>query len=133
MVKKRNSRMAEPDGGFSLVRLAVGTFFGLLLTVLLTFSASVAMNRELLPMESCRWLGPVLIGVSAFFSAWIAAKHPCKKLLHGLLAAFLYGLALLIGGMLLFSSPMQVGRMLISMGALAVGAVTGVFVASFRV
>ena len=131
MGKKRN-RTAEPVGGLSLMGILLGGAAGLLLTVILIFAASWAMSREQLPMSSCSWLGPAIIGISAFFSAWIAACQPCKKMLHGLLAALLYGLILLICGMLLFSAPMQVGRLLISAAALAIGGIGGVLLSGLR-
>ena len=57
------------------------------------------------------------------------AHHPTA--LRGLLAAVLYGCGMMIAGLLLFSTPMQTGRLLLSMGALLLGGFGGVFSAGF--
>ena len=77
-------------------------------------------------------MGPVIIALSALCSSCIAARRNCKKLVCGLLAAAVYGLALMICGMLLFSAPMKASRLALSAGALLLGALGGVVLAAFR-
>ena len=103
-----------------------------MITLLLVFAASILIERELLQIESGGWLGPLIVALSAFFVAAVSAWHNGKKLLCGLLAALLYGLLLLIGGMLLFSSPMQAERLAVSVAALLIGAFLGVVLSGMR-
>ena len=90
------------------------------------------MTREVLPLSNTQWLGPVIILVSAFFAALFATRSNRKKLICGLLAALLYGSGMMICGLLLFSAPMQFGRMLLSLAALLAGTMLGVFVSGMR-
>ena len=86
MLKKR-SRSSENTGTIRSGRIFAGGVFGLLLTIALTFSAALAVTREVLSQNCTTWLGPVIIFVSAFFSALTAAHSNRKKLLCGLFAA----------------------------------------------
>ena len=127
MAKTRNA----DDRGISSGRILLGGVVGIVLTLVLTFGAALALSRELLPLRACNWLGPLIIGLSAFFTAWTAARRNSKKLICGLLAAVLYGCGMMIAGLLLFSTPMQTGRLLLSMGALLLGGFGGVFSSGF--
>ena len=131
MSRKRNSA-AEPASGCSVWKIVTGGIIGLVFTFLLTFAAAFAVSREYLPLSSCSRLGPVIIALSALCSSCMAARRNCKKLVCGLLAAAVYGLALMICGMLLFSAPMKAGRLTLSAGALLLGALGGVILAAFR-
>ncbi len=123
MAKTRNA----DEHGMSSGKILVGGVLGMVLTLVLTFGAALALSRELLPLSACGWLGPVIIGLSSFFSAWAAARKNGKKLMCGLLAAAIYGSGLMIAGLLLFSAPMQTGRLVLSLGALLLGGFGGVF------
>lgn len=123
MAKTRNA----DDRSISSGRILWGGIIGILLTLVLTFGGALALSRELLPLSACSWIGPVIIALSAFFAAWTAARRNSKKLMCGLLAAVLYGCGMMIAGLLLFSSPMQTGRLLLSLGALLLGGFGGVF------
>lgn len=125
MLKYRN-RSSEPSPPLPVGRTVVTSLSGLLLTGLLTLTAAILLHREILPMTVCGWMGLLIIALSSLCSAWLAARHNDKKLLCGLLSAGIYGLALVICGMLLFSTPMHPGRMLLSAGALVLGMFGGV-------
>lgn len=125
MTKTRNA----DDRGISSGRILFGSIMGIVLTLALTFGAALVLSRELLPLRACSWLGPLIIGLAAFFSAWTAARRNSKKLMCGLLAAVLYGCGMMIAGLLLFSTPMQTGRLMLSAGALLLGGFGGVFTA----
>ena len=127
MAKTRNA----DDRGISSGKILWGGVVGIVLTLVLTFGAALALSQELLPLRACSWLGPLIIGLSAFFTAWTAARQNSKKLICGLLAAVLYGCGMMIAGLLLFSTPMQTGRLLLSMGALLLGGFGGVFSSGF--
>lgn len=125
MTKTRNA----DDRGISSGRILFGSIMGIVLTLALTFVAALVLSRELLPLRACSWLGPLIIGLAAFFSAWTAARRNSKKLMCGLLAAVLYGCGMMIAGLLLFSTPMQTGRLMLSAGSLLLGGFGGVFTA----
>ncbi len=125
MLKNRN-KSSEQVSVWPIGRTLLSGLAGLFLTALFTFGVAVLLHREVLPLTFCNWLGPVIIGAASLFTAWFAARHNGKKLLCGLLASGVYGLALVICGMLLFSSPMVPGRMLLSAGALFFGMLGGV-------
>lgn len=131
MARKRN-RAAETAGTCSTGKILFGGFAGLFLTLLLTFSAALAISHEVMPITYSAWLGPVIIVLSAFLAAWLSARRNGKKLLCGLLAAILYGSAMMVCGMLLFSSPMKFGRLLLSAGALLLGAFGGVVLSGLQ-
>ena len=128
MSKIRNAE----ERGVTSGKILIGGVLGLILTVILTFGAAIALNREVLPLDACSWLGPVIIALSSFFAALTAAGNNGKKLLCGLLAAILYGSGLMIAGLLLFSTTMQPGRLALSVGALLLGGFIGVFCAGMR-
>ena len=128
MSKIRNAE----ERGVASGKILIGGVLGLVLTVILTFGAAIALSREVLPLDACSWIGPVIIAVSAFFAAWTAAGNNGKKLVCGLLAAVLYGSGLMIAGLLLFSTSMQPGRLALSVGALLFGGFGGVFSAGMR-
>ena len=128
MSKIRNTEARAISSG----KILLGGLLGLFLTVLLTFGAAIALNREVLPLDACSWLGPVIIALSSFFAALTAAGNNGKKLLCGLLAAILYGSGLMIAGLLLFSTTMQPGRLALSVSALLIGGFIGVFCAGMR-
>ena len=128
MSKIRNAE----ERGVTSGKILIGGVLGLILTVILTFGAAIALNREVLPLDACSWLGPVIIALSAFFAALVAAGNNGKKLLCGLLAAVLYGSGLMVAGLLLFSTAMQPGRLALSVGALLMGGFVGVFCAGMR-
>ena len=128
MSKIRNAE----ERGVTSGKILIGGVLGLILTVILTFGAAIALNREVLPLDACSWLGPVIIALSSFFAALTAAGNNGKKLLCGLLAAVLYGSGLMIAGLLLFSTTMQPGRLTLSVGALLLGGFVGVFCAGMR-
>ena len=128
MSKIRNTEAREISSG----KILLGGLLGLFLTVLLTFGAAIALNREVLPLDACSWLGPVIIALSSFFAALVSAGNNGKKLLCGLLAAVLYGSGLMVAGLLLFSTTMQPGRLALSVGALLMGGFVGVFCAGMR-
>ena len=128
MSKIRNTEAREISSG----KILLGGLLGLFLTVLLTFGAAIVLSREVLPLDACSWLGPVIIALSSFFAALTAAGNNGKKLLCGLLAAILYGSGLMIAGLLLFSTTMQPGRLALSVGALLLGGFVGVFCAGMR-
>ena len=127
MSKIRNAE----ERGVTSGKILIGGVLGLILTVILTFGAAIALNREVLPLDACSWLGPVIIALSSFFAALVAAGNNGKKLLCGLLAAVLYGSGLMVAG-LLFSTTMQPGRLALSVGALLLGGFVGVFCAGMR-
>ena len=129
---KRRSRSTDNTGTIATGRILVGGVSGLLLTIGLTFSAALAVTREILPQNSTIWLGPGIILVSAFFTALIAARANRKKLLCGLFAALFYGAGMMICGLLLFTAPMELGRLMLSLAALLVGMLLGVFVSGMR-
>lgn len=131
MLKKRN-RSSDNTGTIAAGRIFAGGMLGLLLTMVLTFCGALAVTREVLPQNSTSWLGPVIILVSAFFAALLATHSNQKKLLCGLFAALLYGSGMMICGLLLFTAPMQFGRMLLSLGVLLAGMLLGVFVSGMR-
>ncbi len=107
-------------------RILLSGLLGVLLTIGLTLGSALLLQQETLPISACRWLGPVIVALSAFISAWLAARRNEKKLLCGLLTACLYGLSLLICGMLAFSAPMVPGRMAVTVGSLLGGTAAGV-------
>lgn len=125
MLKKQN-KTSERASGLPVGQTIMGGLAGLFLTGLLTFLSAVLLHKELLPLSVCNWLGLVIIALSSLCSAWLTARHNAKKLICGLLSSGIYGLGLVICGMLLFSSPMQSGRMLLSTGALVLGMLGGV-------
>lgn len=125
MSKTRNTEGRE----IAMGRIIVGGVLGMSLTLILTFAAAFALSRELFTPEACDWMGPLILAVSAFLCAWTAAAKNGKKLVCGMAAALLYGSALMIAGMLLFSSPMQTGRLAISVGSMLVGGLGGIFTA----
>jgi len=131
MSKKRNK---PSDQGPALRggKILFSGLIGLVLTTLLTFSAALAITRELLPLECTKWMGTVIVGLSAFFTAVIASRRNGKKLLCGLLSALVYGSGMLICGLLLFSAPMEMGRMLLSLAALLAGTIAGVFISGMQ-
>lgn len=131
MLKNRN-RTSERALRLPFGQTLMGGLAGLLLTGLLTFLSAVLLHKALLPIAACNWLGLVIIALSSLCSAWLTARHNAKKLLCGLLSAGIYGLGLVICGMLLFSSPMQSGRMLLSAGALLLGMLGGVVLSALR-
>lgn len=108
-------------------RIVAGGIVGILLTLVLTFGAAIALTREILPLAACRWLGPVIIGLSAFFSAWSASCKNGKKLMCGLLAAVLYVSVLMLAGLFMFSAPMKPLRLVLSVAAALLGGLGGVF------
>lgn len=112
--------------GLPISKVIFTSLMGLLLTAGLTFLAAILLHREILPLTVCGWLGPVILTLSSLLSTWLAVRRNGKKLLYGLLSAGIYGLALMICGMLLFSTPMQPGRMALSAGALLLGMLGGV-------
>ena len=128
MSKIRNAE----ERGVASGKILIGGVLGLILTVILTFGAAIALNREVLSLDACSWLGPVIIALSSFFAALVAAGNNGKKLMCGLLAAVLYGSGLMIAGLLLFSTTMQPGRLALSVGALLLGGFVGVFCAGMR-
>lgn len=129
MLKNRN-RTSEQAAVLPLGQMLAGGLAGLLLTGLVTFLSAFLLEREVLPLTVCNWLGLVIIALSSLLSSWLSARRNAKKLLCGLFSAGVYGLALVICGMLLFSSPMQSGRMLLSAGALLAGMIGGVLLAA---
>ena len=126
-MSKKRSRTSEKSNSPALGKILAGGIAGLILTMLLTFAAAFAVSKEMLSPESSHWLGPVIIAVSAFFAAWLAARRNSKKLVCGLLSALLYGSAMMICGLLLFSAPMKAGRLALSLVALLLGTLAGVF------
>lgn len=130
MLKTRCPSSEKP--GMSPGRLAAGCLLGLLLTLLLTLGAALLLQKELLPLSACTWLGPVIFAISAFVCVLFAARCSGKKLLCGLLSAGLYGLSLMICCMLMFAQPMRAERMAVSFAALLAGAVGGVVLSAVR-
>ena len=130
MLKNRN-RTVEPSPAFPVGRMIVTSLTGLFLTGLLTMLAAVLLHREILPISVCGWMGPLIIAFSALCSTWLSAHNNQKKLLCGLISVGIYGLALVICGMLLFSTPMRPERMLLSTGALLTGMLGGVVLSAF--
>lgn len=126
-MSKKRSRTSEKNSNLSPGKILAGGIAGLILTAALTFAAAFAISKEMLPLKSCSWLGPVIIVLSAFLSAWLSAHRNSKKLICGLLSALLYGSAMMICGLLLFSSPMKAGRLMLSLASLLLGALAGVF------
>ncbi len=131
MLKKR-SRSSDNNGTISAGRIFVGGVVGFVLTMVLTFSAALAVTREVLPQNSTMWVGPVIILVSAFFAALLASHSNRKKLLCGLFAALIYGSGMMICGLILFTAPMQISRVMLSLAALLIGALLGAFVSGMR-
>ena len=130
MLNKKN-RTCEELMVFPVGRTFFTSLVGLLLTGLLTLGAALLLYREILPMTVCNWMGPLIIALSAFCSSWLTARHSPKKLLCGLLSAGIYGLTLMICGMLLFSTPMRHGRMILSTGSLFAGMICGVVLSAW--
>ena len=124
MSKTRNAEVR----GIAPVRIFAGGILGIATTLGLTFAAAIVMSQELLSLNASSWLGPVILMLSAFLCAWISATKNGKKLLSGLLGAVLYGCLLMIVGMLLFSVPMQPGRIAIFVGVLFAGGFAGAIV-----
>ena len=128
MVRKRGR---TADGiNISITKILLGSLVGLLATVLLTLLLSVLVDRETLAFDRVQWAGPALIGISSFLAASAACRHGDKKLFYGISSSALYGLFLLICGMLLFSSPMLPENLFYSAAALLIGAVAGIFACS---
>lgn len=123
---------SSEKAGMSPGRLAAGCLLGLLLTLLLTLGGALLLQREVLPLTACVWLGPAIFAISALVCVFFAARHNGKKLLCGLCSAGLYGLSLMIGCMLVFSQPMSTERTFVSFAALLVGAVGGVVLSALR-
>lgn len=130
MPKTRCPSSEKP--GMSPGRLAAGCLLGLLLTLLLTLGAALLLQKELLPLTACAWLGPAIFAVSAFACVLFSANHNGKKMLCGILSAGLYGLSLMIGCMLAFSQPMCSERIIVSVAAMLVGTVVGVVLSAVR-
>lgn len=130
MPKTRCPSSEKP--GISLKRLAAGCLLGLLTTLLLTLGGALLLQKELLPLSACSWLGPVIFAASALVCVLFAAGRSGKKLLCGLLSAGLYGLALMIGCMLMFAQPMRAERIAVSFAALLAGAIGGVMLSAMR-
>ena len=131
MLKKRNLT-TDKNEHIAAGRIIAGGILGFLLTVVLTVVAALAVTKEALPMSSTQWLGSVIILISSFFAALFATRSNRKKLICGFLAALLYGSGMMICCMLLFSAPMQFGRMLLSLAALVAGTMMGVVVSGMR-
>ena len=70
-----------------------------------------------------------IVALGCFLAALLAARGGCRKLLQGGLSALTAFLLLLICGMLLFSGGVDGGRLLMSLGAAALGGVGGAFLA----
>lgn len=121
-----NQKRKSEQTGLPVTKIIFTSLMGLMMTTGLTFLAAILLHREILPLTVCTWLGPVILALSSLLSTWLAVRHNGKKLLCGLLSAGIYGLALVICGMLLFSTPMQPGRMILSAGALLFGMLGGV-------
>ncbi len=115
---------------YSVQKLLISSIAGLLSTALLTLGTAFLLQRELLPISSCSWLGPVIVALSAFCAAWLSARRSGKKLICGLLTAVIYGLVLYVAGMLLFSAPILPGRIVLSAGALLAGALAGIILSA---
>jgi len=131
MLKKR-SRSSDNSDPIRAGRIFAGGILGFLVTVMLTFFAAFAVSREVLPVSITKWLGPVIILFSSFIASLLASRANRKKLICGLLAASLYGSVMIICGLMVFSAPMQPGRMLLSLAVLLGGMMLGVFTSGMR-
>lgn len=131
MYKKRGS---PSDNGSSIaaVRIVAGGLFGFVLTCLLTYFSALGITKEMLAADCTGWLGPVIILLSGMFCAIVSTKANGKKLVCALLASLLYGSVMIICGLLLFSAPMQIRRMMLSLSALLAGTFAGVLISSLR-
>ena len=116
----------------SFGRILAGGILGMILTLLLTFMAAFALSREWLSTDACSWIGPCILAVSACLCTWTAAAKNGKKMMSGMAAALLYGSALMIAGMLVFSAPMQHGRLALSATALLAGGLGGIVASGMR-
>ncbi len=130
-MSKACGRACLPVCGYPIKRIVLSGLFGIFMTALLTIGGAFLLQREVLPLTCCRWLGPVIVALSAFCTGWLSARRNDKKLICGLLAALLYGLCLFICGMLLFSAPMQPARLGLSFGALLAGTILAVVLSAF--
>ena len=127
MKKKQSRREAEPRIAPGRILLCGALGCGFMLA--LTFFCSWLMSRELLPPDKSCLLGLVIVALGCFLAALLAARGGCRKLLQGGLSALTAFLLLLICGMLLFSGGVDGGRLLMSLGAAALGGVGGAFLA----
>lgn len=127
MKKKQSRREAEPRIAPGRILLCGALGCGFMLA--LTFFCSWLMSRELLPLDKSCLLGLVIVALGCFLAALLAARGGCHKLLQGGLSALTAFLLLLICGMLLFSGGVDGGRLLMSLGAAALGGVGGAFLA----
>ena len=129
---KKRSRTSEQTTVISAGKILFGGSAGILLTVMLTFLASLAISNEWIPITVCDWLGQVILAISAFLACLIATGRNGKKLISGILCAGILGALLLICGLLLFSTPMRPSKMALSLGALLVGTIGGVVFSGLR-
>ncbi len=116
---------------YPVKRILFSGILGVVLTFLLTLGAAILLQREILPISGCRWLGPVIVALSSICAAWVSARRNDKKLLCGFVTVCIYGLSLVICGMLTFSAPMEPGRLTLTLGVLLGGAVIGVVLSAF--
>ena len=131
MAKKRN-RTTEQSSVISPGRIFFGGITGIILTVILTFLASVAISNEWIPLTFCDWLGPVILAVSAFPACLLATGRNGKKLVSGMLCAGILGALLLLCGLFLFSTPMRPAKMAFSLLGLLIGTLGGVLFSGLR-
>ncbi len=128
----RNCVRTGGNAGISVKRILWSALLGAAISFFLTLGASLLLQREVLPLTSSCWLGPVIVAISAFITGWISSKNREKKMLCGLLSAIVYGLLLVICGMVLFSAPMQAQRMTLSAAALVGGCLGGIVLSAAR-
>ena len=131
-MSKNRKRISEQSTVISAGKVLFGGIAGILLTMILTFLAAVAISNEWIPLAFCDWLGPVILAISAFLSCLIATGRNGKKLISGMLCAAILGTLLVICGLLLFSTPMRPAKMALSLGALLVGTLCGVLFSGLR-
>ena len=127
MVKKR-SRRGEA-GELSVKRVAIGGILGFCVILLLTFCASVLINKSFLPMEHCRIYGLAILGIGGLFASFCGAARNPKKLICGFGSSAISFLLVMIFGMIFFSGGILIDRLLLSVGSLAIGAIGGVVLA----
>ena len=131
MSKKRN-RASESANCISAGKIVFGGITGIFFTVALTLLAALAISNEWIPLAFCNWLGPAILAISSFLACMLATGHNGKKLISGMLCAGLLGALLLLCGLLLFSTPMRPAKMVLSLAALFVGTICGVFFSGLR-
>ncbi len=131
-MSKKRTRTSEQTSVISAGKILFGGISGILLTVMLTFLASLAISNEWIPLAFCDWMGPIILAISAFLACLIAAGKNGKKLISGMLCAGLLGALLLICGLFLFSTPMRPAKMILSLGALLIGTFCGVVFSGLR-